>query len=215
MRIAPTHNRPDDNDLREKAARLAAEEPDALVSLIADPNLETACAAIMSLGLAGGMPHATVLMPLLRDTRSQITTVTEDAIWTIWMRAGSPAGNQMLVQAMDSIAAADYPAALKTLTELVAAEPGFAEAHHQRGVVAMLLDQHALAAECFRNTLSLNRHHFGAMAGCGHLAAAGSDWDEAIRAYKAAAKINPAMEGIHEAIELVESAIRGELAQAG
>lgn len=208
MRLAPTHLTPfNDKELRENAIRLATRhDADELAMMIGLPRLDQAAAAIIALGINGEPPHAALLVGLLRDNRAQLAKYAEDAIWSIWMRSGSAEGNARLAVAIGQIRDGDYTGALNSLSELIQDEPSFAEAHHQRGVAAALLDRYELAAECYTTTLTLNRVHFGAMAGLGNVAAALEDWDGALRAYQTAIKINPHMDGIFEAIELIEAA---------
>lgn len=217
--MSPFHFNTDpgpDNVRRDLASRLASStSADDLVVLIASPNIQYAAASIAALGAVGERFHAAVLQPLLRDSRPVIHRAAEDAIWAIWMRSGTAEGNSDLARAIDEIRDGALAGAFTRLTALVQREPEFAEAHHQRGVVAFLLDQVETASSCFSAALNVERAHFGAMAGLGHAAAAMEDWDGARRAYESVLRIHPRLEGIAEALAMINAGgERAELARS-
>lgn len=196
-----------DADL-DRIARLLRNsiDPDFIASLLDDADAETALAVVVGLGIHGRMEHTRDLAPLLHRPSLIPPQRVEDALWAIWMRAGSAWANQELVRAIDEIRNDELHAAAERLQAIVDLEPGFAEAHHQLGLVSFLLDRDDAASAAYQTALALNQYHFSAAAGLGHLAASQGKLRSASEHYESALRLHPAADGVREALEAVQAA---------
>ena len=173
-------------------------------------NLAAAC-----LGLTGTMIHCEYLVPFLGHSNREIARSTEDSLWRIWMQGGSRIGNEDLVEALECIEAGAYCAADQHLAVLTAAEPTFAEGHHQHAIVLTFLERPDEAADAYRMALKTNPHHFAAAAGLGHVHTMRADVCGALRHYRRALRIHPGLDEIREAVEAIEAAMQRRRPAAG
>lgn len=178
-----------------------------IVADLSSSDPETVKLAIGHLTLYGNAGHARALAVMLHHHDPFVVKLAENALWSIWMRAGSDRGNLQLRSAVEKIGRDELQPALRQLNALIAAEPGFAEAHHQRGIVCSLLDDEEQAEASLRRALDLNPLHFEARAGLGHLAAGRGDPLGTLEHYRAALKIHPTYEDIRLAVREIERAL--------
>ena len=99
--------------------------------------------------------------------------------------------------------------ALATLDALIAVEPTFAEAHHQRGIALFLLERPAEAAKAFRRALHLNPDHFPALVSLGHAALNQGELRSAVLYYRQALDLNPRLATVREMVQKLEPAVGG------
>ncbi|TWT43978.1 Tetratricopeptide repeat protein [Phycisphaerae bacterium RAS1] len=176
--------------------------------LLESSSGEVVRSAATCLGLNGNMKHCAGLAELLHHPDPVIAASAEESLWRIWMRAGTPDGNQDLAAAVGAIQREQYDEAIELLSELILIEPGFAEAHHQLGLSQCVLMRLHDSLTAYREALRLNPFHFSAAAGMGHCYIELSDFRRALHAYKRALKIYPRLEGIPGAVATLERKLR-------
>jgi tetratricopeptide (TPR) repeat protein len=154
------------------------------------------------------MRHSRALAVMLHHRDPLIVKLAEDALWRIWMRAGSERGNLQLRAAVEKIGRGDFGSALRQLAALIDAEPSFAEAHHQRGIVLSLLEQFDEAESELVQAIDLNPLHFEAIAGLGHIAANRGDADQTLRHYHDVLRIHPQHADIRSAVGQIEGVLQ-------
>lgn len=198
----------------DRIARLLrnSSDPDFIASLIEDTDENITHAAVIGLGLYGRMEHTRELAPLLHRPEQVSPQRVENALWAIWMRAGTTWSNQQLSQAIDEIRTDELETAADRLQTIVNAEPAFAEAHHQLGMVSFLLDRNDTASAAYQTALALNPFHFAAAAGLGHLSASLGKLRSAAEYYEMALRVHPCADGVREALETVQ-AVRAAFAR--
>ena len=195
-------------DLPAALARLRANwPPERLVELTASPLEAVAKLAATCLGLTGSMEHCRRLAALLGHADEQVVVAAEDALWSIWMRAGSADGNRRLGIAVQRLQTGEFESALGVLRELIALEPTLAEAHHQQAIALHSLGRHEEAEEAYQAALDRHPHHFAAAAGRGHICVERDDYAGALDFYKRALKIHPRLAGIREVVPQLEAAL--------
>jgi tetratricopeptide (TPR) repeat protein len=182
--------------------------PESLAVLLASSSPAVRSRAARCLGLTGSMSYCRHLADLLGHADQGVAKAAEDALWHIWMQAGSAAARQRLARAVGHIRAQDYQAAVAALDALLAVEPTFAEAHHQRAIALCFLGQPEAAAEAYQQTLGLNPHHFVAAVGLGHSYVERGDVRRALKLYRLALQLHPGLGEIREAVEQIETALR-------
>lgn len=187
---------------------------DCVIDLLEHDSPAVVAAAAEALGQTGSLRHTPRLVSLLGAREDEVAHAAEDALWAIWMRAGSTDGNLRLADAIGRIQRDDYHGAQQVLERLVAAEPGFAEPHHQLGIVHTMMERLSAATEAYRRAIDLNPLHFAATAALGHLAVAQRDLPEALRQYRAAVRIHPRLDDLQMAIVRIERALQGNARSA-
>jgi tetratricopeptide (TPR) repeat protein len=165
-------------------------------------------AAAACVGMTGTMAECDRLAALLSHENEQVATAVEQALWTIWARQGSERACR-LVSIAARLSEEEKPhEALAILDGVTAAEPHYAEAHHQRALLLHALERFESAEESYQAALRLNPQHFAAAAGLGHLRAALGDVHGALRCYRRALEINPRLAELRDITPQLEAAIR-------
>jgi len=164
-------------------------------------------AAAVVLGLIGGKAQAGVLSRLLHDDDASVRQMAEHALWSIWLRCGSPDAIDPLQEGLRSMAEERYEAAIEHLEDALHRDPEFAEAYHQLGIAQMVCEQWDDAAEAFRATTARLPSHFAAWSGLGHCCCHQRKWRDALDAYRKALAIHPRLPEIPEAVERVRARV--------
>jgi len=175
--------------------------PEQITSLLACRDGDARKVAALALSLVGSSRCIPALVQRLRDPDSMTNQLAENALWSIWFRAGPPEANACLVQGAQCMARRDYRGAVAALDRAIDLAPGFAEAYNQRGIAWYLLEDYdRSAADCAR-AVELMPCHFGAWAGLGHCHAHRGRIIDAIKCYRRALEINPHLRGIRQAVD--------------
>jgi tetratricopeptide (TPR) repeat protein len=179
-----------------------------LLRVLASAEVKARRAAVLALGLVGTMESNAAVAAALHDTDPLAQKFAADALWELWFREGTPDQNLRLREA------ARNPDAVKArveLDELIRQAPGFAEAYNQRAIWFFKRGEFARAAEDCEVVLRLNPFHFGAAAGLGQCLVKIGKTRGAIRAFRMALDINPALEHLHDTIRQLEATLeRGD-----
>ncbi|MFQ5423949.1 MAG: tetratricopeptide repeat protein [Phycisphaerae bacterium] len=194
----------DRNDRDGLAARLQERWSPECLSLLLDAEAPAiAAVAATSLGLIGGDADAPSLARLLHRDEGAVVLAAEDALWSIWFRTGGTLGRSVLVRIAQTIQRGDSEGVIPLLTELIRAQPTFAEAYHQRSAACFLEGDYLPSLRDARRAVELNPLHFGALANVGHCHAALGRYPEALESYRAVLRIHPRMHGIRAAIRAI------------
>jgi tetratricopeptide (TPR) repeat protein len=182
--------------------------PERLTELLGSQLLVVVKAATKCLGLTGSMGHCDQLVSLLRHDDEQVVAAAEDALWSIWMRAGTEDATAQLRGAIQRLQEDDAESALRVLHDLITADSSLAEAHHQRAIALHALERYDEAEAAYQTTVALNPSHFAAVAGLGHICVQRGDYAGALRHYRRALKIHPRLAEIREIVPQLEAAIK-------
>lgn len=184
------------------AVRLSQEwSPECLVLLLEIDESDVVEMALICLGLVGDTAVAPAVVRCLQSLDPCVVAAAEDALWSVWFRAGGPMAQAALARIARSIKAGETENVVPMLTELIRVYPNFAEAHHQRSQAHYLQGSYDFALRDARRAVALNPLHFGAQANEAHALAALGRSREALEAYRAAHRLHPTMHGIREAID--------------
>jgi tetratricopeptide (TPR) repeat protein len=112
-------------------------------------------------------------------------------IWELWQRTGTPELDERMERVAALIGQGLVPLALPMLDDLVAREPGWAEAWNKRATALYLAGEHDRALADIDRVLALEPRHFGALAGMGLVHIARRQYREALAAYRRALDVNP------------------------
>jgi tetratricopeptide (TPR) repeat protein len=178
-----------------------------LLRLLAHGDSASRRAALMALGMLGTMNACAGLAARLHDEDREIAQKAADTLWTLWFRGDSPANNDELQRLARQ---RDRDKALAGINALVERAPEFAEAYNQRAIIYFRLKQFDRSIADCRKTLALNPYHFGAQAGLGQCYLQMRKHRAALKAFRAALRLNPHMDGVAETIRALENALGEE-----
>jgi tetratricopeptide (TPR) repeat protein len=178
-----------------------------LQRLLDSSDVRARRAAVLALGMLGSMKSNKLVARMLRDEDRTVQQLATDAAWSLWFRAGSEDEAQELRRLMRT---QDPTKAVAGLTVLIKKAPRFAEAYNQRAILHFRLEDYQKSiADCER-VLKLNPVHFGAQAGMAQCYMKLQKPRAALRAFRAALRINPHLDGVEETIHFLEDALGEE-----
>jgi tetratricopeptide (TPR) repeat protein len=168
-----------------------------LQRLLANPCSQVRRASLLALGLQGTMTSNAAAAARLHDEDSQVRRLAADALWNIWFRAEGEGPKRELRRLSQT---KDLVKGMRALDGMITRLPNFAEAYNQRAILKFRLgDFQKSAADCHR-TLDRNKYHFGAQSGLAQCLLRMKKPRAALRAFRAALKINPDLDGVAESI---------------
>jgi len=115
----------------------------------------------------------------------------EGEIWAAWMSHDDATAEETLERATRAIGAGDHAEAEALLDELVASNPGYAEAWNKRATLYFRLGRDMESVADIQRTLELEPRHFGALCGFGQICLRHDERTGALFAFDAALKVNP------------------------
>ncbi len=177
-----------------------------LCELAHSPDPQVALAAVRCLGLVGQMSECQTLVLLLALAAPDITTAIEDALWSIWMRAGSDRSRARLAEVIAGNGAAGT-ATIDALAAIIAEEPDYAEARHQLAMALHEMGRFEAAETAYAATLDHNPWHYAAAAGLGHVRVEQGDFPGALEAYRLALRIHPGLGELADLVPQLEAAL--------
>ncbi|HUR54182.1 MAG TPA: HEAT repeat domain-containing protein, partial [Gemmataceae bacterium] len=168
----------------------------------ADPRMRQA--AVLALGLCGGMESNAALAGMLHDDDTLVRRFAADALWELWFRGATPDQTIALQKAVREANPARSRAALDAL---IGQAPEFAEAHNQRAIWHFKRGEFARSAEDCETVLRLNPFHYGAAAGLGQCLLKLKKPRAALAAFRRALELNPALDHLSDTIRDLEDAL--------
>jgi tetratricopeptide (TPR) repeat protein len=163
--------------------------------------------AASRLGEVGTMPDADALFRALRDPDAETRARAERALWQVWSRSGRPEVDALYRIGVDAFERGQLERAVETFTEVIAMEPGFAEAWNKRATIYFLVgDYRRSLADC-DEVVKRNPRHFGALSGYAQIHVQLENYERALEYARRAHAVNPNLAGMAELIEALERAV--------
>lgn len=131
---------------------------------------------------------------LLEDLKNSSETVRNRAtseLWRIWFEQKGILGLEKLRRAQMMLEIGDTVGADEVLSQLIEAEPDFAEAWNRRAVLRYMQGHYRAAIADCKTVLQLNPIHFGALHGLGLCYAALGEYSTAIHSFRQALELQP------------------------
>jgi len=194
--------------LRQYLERAGWNEP-ALIALLTCSNVVVVRAAAWCLAYVGTMRSNLPLASVLHHDDVTAVAIAENALWSIWLRSGTPQANSALCRGIMLTNQGRYREALREFDLATLVCPGFAEAFNQRATTRFLMGDYCGAINEYRSAIALNPVHFGALAGLGHCYTALGRYSEAVDVYHRALSVHPRFDGVRQAINEVRKALNG------
>jgi tetratricopeptide (TPR) repeat protein len=176
------------------------------LSRSADPVLRRA--SVLALGFLGGTECNDCLGPLLADPDRRVRLIADDAIKSIWSRAGSPRQRQQLVGVFRMLQCGQYQQALQESEELLAQQKSIPEAYSQRALARYYLEDSRGAIEDCQRAIDLNPYHYLAWIGMGHAYLDLSEPIPALECFRNALHIYPDLDTVRVQIRRLERAFQ-------
>lgn len=161
-------------------------------------------AAVLALGLVGTLDSNAAVAAALKDSDWLVRQFAEDALWEIWYRGDNAEYCWSLQQAMQL---GDFAQTMAALDDLIREAPEFAEAYNQRAILYYRRGEFSRSASDCKAALRLNPFHFGASAGMGQCFLKMNKPRAALRAFRQALDLNPAMTDLREAVQALRQAL--------
>ena len=153
-------------------------------------------AAVLALGLLADYQANAALGAALMDKDRTVRVLAKNAIRAVWTRAGDQTDRSQLATIARLNAARRYQEVLKLADELLARNPGLAEAWNQRAFAHFALGHFAESIRDCNNALELNPYHFIAAAGMGRAYLELANPLAALESFRRALGLNPELQGI-------------------
>ena len=156
------------------------------------------------------------LFTQLKNTRELSSAqVIEKEIWEIWSIHPSDDRRgfrltELLTQGTRLMNMGELSKAYKLFTQIIAAEPDWAEAWNKRATVLYLMDQYQSSLDDIKITLALEPRHFGALSGQALNYIELKQYEKAIESYEAAQKIYPIIDSAKQMIPELEKLINNQ-----
>jgi tetratricopeptide (TPR) repeat protein len=131
---------------------------------------------------------------LLEDLKSADESRREAAtqeLWRIWFTQKGAYGLELLEQSQTLLQAGKVDQAELILTDLLKAQPDFAEAWNRRAVLYYLQGRYRQSLADCQQVIALVPVHFGALHGMGLCYAALGEYTVAIQAFRRALEVQP------------------------
>ncbi len=164
-------------------------------------------AAALALGLVGTMASNFMLAERLHDEDILVRQLACDALWRIWLQAGTEVENRELQRLMRI---RNREEALAGLDVLARQAPEFAEVHNQRAVVLFKMKEYQRSIADCEKAVELNPCHFGALAGMAQCYMNMRKPRMALKSFRDSYRINPNLQGIEETIRDLENVLGEE-----
>jgi tetratricopeptide (TPR) repeat protein len=161
-------------------------------------------AAVLALGYLGNYESNGTLGRALCDADRGVRLLAENAIRSVWVRAGTERQRREINSVIALNTAADYENAYHRVNRLLDEAPWFAEAWNQRAIAGYCTERYEQSIRDCQQALELNPYHFGAAAGMGQCYLKLGVRSMALEAFRRALKLNPNLEGVRANVAYLE-----------
>ena len=148
----------------------------------------------------------------LKIKNKSIANDIEQKIWDIW--STHPSNKNLtfrLAEGSKLVINNQLLKAIEIFTEVIEKDPSWAEAWNKRATVFYMLGDYKASQDDIDKVLSLERRHFGALAGQGLVNIKLKNYEKAIESYEKAQEIYPAMQSPKIMIKEIQNLINQQL----
>jgi tetratricopeptide (TPR) repeat protein len=150
------------------------------------------------------------LVQALRDDDGHVRVVTQNVMWTIWLRSGNDQIDTLMAEGIGLMEAERYPEAVEVFDQIIARAPKFAEGYNKRATVYYLMLEFEKSIADIHKTLELNPVHFGALSGMGLCYLGLVEPRQALEWFERAVAVNPNMDTIQSYIQQIREYLRNQ-----
>ena len=145
----------------------------------------------------------------LKVNQANAASILEQEIWALW--STHPTDEKLtarLEEGSQFVRSQQLSKAKEIFTEVINLDQNWAEAWNKRATVLYMLGKFKQSQDDIDKVLALEGRHFGALAGQGLVNIQLKNYEKAIRSYKEAQKIYPAMRSPEIMIKQIEELIK-------
>lgn len=164
--------------------------------------------AIVRLAEVGRMEDVERLLARYRDVDPQVRELAVLATWQIWSRSGDPVIDKLFAQGTAQMEAFELEEALATFGTIVKRKPAFAEGWNKRATILFLLGRFEASLKDCDEVLKRNPRHFGALSGAGQIHLQLGNVERALEYFRKALTVNPNLQGVADAVPVLEETLR-------
>ncbi|MBP3693367.1 MAG: tetratricopeptide repeat protein [Thermoguttaceae bacterium] len=164
-----------------------------LERLVSHSDASVRRAAVLALGSTGEMSSVRILVSALRDADRTVAILAENALHSIWNRAGDESDQRMLQNLSRMVSSGEAAMAVTFASLQLEKTPRFAEIWFQRASAWFELGEYEYAREDLETVLDLNPFHFDAYVLLGYVHMETGRTVQALRAFRNALDINPGL----------------------
>ncbi len=179
-----------------------------LLNFLAHGRSEVREMAAISLMLTGDSTAIPSLVERLGDPEAKVAQAADHALWAIWCRHSSGAGQGYLKCGAYHLKHGNFCAAIEKFTLAIAADPEFPEAYNQRSIAYYLAERYVDSIHDCLQVLERLPVHFGAMAGMGHCYVHLGDLTAARDCYRHALRIHPRLDDVAAALAQIDQILQ-------
>ena len=184
---------------------VAAPREDALKAIEDRTDAVARRQALRTLATTGTMADVPRIVQALRDPDRAVRMLADAALWEVWSRSGDPAIDQLFAAGVQAMSEGRWGDAVSTFTTIIARKPEFAEGWNKRATVYFLMgDYRKSLADC-DEVLKRNPFHYGALSGYGMIYGKLDQPMRALEFYEQALGVNPNLDGVRDAIEILRN----------
>ena len=134
----------------------------------------------------------------------------EIEIWTRWGdHPYDPFANRQMKKGIELMNSGHLVAAEDVFSRIINSHPDFAEAWNKRATVRFFRGNDTGSASDILQVIKLEPRHFGALSGLGMIRVRAGDFEGALKAYKAAQRMNPHLLQIKLIIDQLGKKLKG------
>ena len=131
-------------------------------------------------------------------------------IWTRWgNHPDDPLANRQMKKGIQLMNSGHLRAAEGVFSGIINSHPDFAEAWNKRATVRFFRGNDTGSASDILQVIKLEPRHFGALSGLGMIRVRAGDLEGALKAYKAAQRMNPYLPQIEAIIDRLGKKLKG------
>jgi tetratricopeptide (TPR) repeat protein len=155
------------------------------------------------------------LFKQLKNSEATKAIEIENKIWKIWsIHPSNDRRGFRLTELLDQGSLLtdrrELNKAYEIFTQIIATDPNWSEAWNKRALVLYLMKQYQSSLDDIKITLALEPRHFGALSGQALNYIELKQYEKAIKSYKAAQKVYPAMGAAKKMIPQLQELIKDQ-----
>ena len=143
------------------------------------------------------------------DSKAEAAKLT-NLVWAIWHESDNEIVNSFMSKGIEEMSQRNYEDAVASFSKVVELDPNFAEGWNKRATVYYLMGDLESSIRDVDRTLALEPRHFGALSGLGLIYLAFGEGWEALKAFKAALRVNPHLAGPQAHVKELQRNLRGK-----
>ena len=183
----------------------AAPRDDALKALDDRSDVMARRLALRTLAATGTMADVPRIAQALRDPDRAVRQLAEAALWEVWSRSGDAEVDALFANGVQEMSEGKLKEAAATFTTIIRRRPEFAEGWNKRATVYYLMGEYTKSLADCDEVLKRNPFHYGALSGYGMIYGKLDQPMRALEYYEQALGVNPNLDGVRDAIEILRN----------